>query len=172
MSSTDATPQPPQPPEFKRRLQFHLTQLVGVPLLALLPILALFGVFGVTRSEASAQNDQLELQVSYPSRIRYWMTKPLEVEVRNLTDAPLELVTVSIDTRYLSAFRNVQIEPEPTRINAAVHQVDLTEVQPGETRLVSIEVQADAYWSHEGTIGAATAEGEAAQVQVTSFVIP
>lgn len=173
MSDAKSVPQPPQPPEFERRLQFHLTQLIGVPLLALLPILAAFGVFGTLRDEARVQTAVLELQVRYPTRFRYKTVEPLEVEVRNLLSEPLPTVVVRLETDYLSAFSSVQITPSPTSLTEEVYEVTLAEVQPGETRLVSLELQAQDYWRHRGAISA-TAEGdaEAAEVEVASFVIP
>ena len=171
MSDASSIPQPPQPPEFERRLQFHPLQLVGVPLLALLPILAAFGTFGTLRGEAGAETAVLELHVSYPTRFRYKTVEPLEVEVRNLSSEALPTVVVRLETDYLSAFSDVQITPSPSLVTEEVYEVALSEVQPGETRLVSLELQAQNYWRHRGTISV-TAGSDAAEVEVASFVIP
>ena len=82
MSKQQATPQPPQPPEIRRRIAFHRTQLIGVPLLAIIPVLALFGVFGTTTGEARAESAELQMQVRYPTRFRYKVINSLTVEVR------------------------------------------------------------------------------------------
>ena len=171
MSDSQGT-QPPQPPEIKRTLQFHLTQLIGVPLLAVLPVLALLGVFGTTRGEASAQSAALELHVEYPTRSRYKVINAIEVSVRNLTEQPLSTVTVSFDETYISKFSNVQFTPSVKTVTDEVYRVELSDLQPGETQLVSVEVQAEEYGAHRGTIKVAAGEAEAAQVDLATIVFP
>ena len=76
----------PQPPPFQRKLQFHPTQRIGIPLLMILPILALFGLFGETYTTNHAENEQLSMQVEYATRYRYKMTNDLRVSVTNLSN--------------------------------------------------------------------------------------
>lgn len=171
MASSAQVSQPPQPPQLERKLRFHLTQLVGVPLLALLPVLAVVGIFGVGRGEAQAEDGALALRVSYPERFRLKMIEPLEIYVRNAGDAPLAVV-VRLDTNYLTAFSNVEITPGPTLVSDEVYEVSLGEVQPGETRLVSVELQAERYWQHRGSVSATSDAGDRAELAFGTFVIP
>ena len=75
----------PQPPPFHPRPQFAPLQLIGIPLLALLPILALIGIFGESMSSVQASNAEIALQVDYVSRLRYRMQDALTVAVTNLS---------------------------------------------------------------------------------------
>jgi hypothetical protein len=165
-------PQPPEPPEIKRRLQLNATQLIGIPLLALMPLLALLGVFGLAQGEARSEQGSLALRVSYPERTRYSMTQPLVIEVRNIGTVSLDTVVVRLDTDYLSAFSQVELTPTPTRVTAEVYEVTLSDIQPGETRIVSTDVQAHAYWRQRGSISATPGGGEATGVMVSTFVFP
>lgn len=172
MSKHQATPQPPQPPEIRRRLAFHRTQLIGVPLLAIIPILALFGVFGTTTGEMSTESAELQLHISYPTRFRYKTINSLTVEVRNRSGQALPAVTVNFDKSYLSRFSGVTFTPSVKTVTGEVYTLELTDVQPGETRTVDVEIQAEEYGGHSGFISATAGDAEAARATVNTFVFP
>jgi len=53
--------------------------------------------------------------------------------------------------------------------------VHLSQVEAGETRIVTLEVQAEAYWQREGTIEAAAGDSNTppdVAVDVSTFLIP
>lgn len=150
--ATGDIPQPPAPPTTHPRIRIRTQQLVGLILLAAIPVLAVLGVFGEKTGEARAETSELELRVRYPARLRYKTLHPLEVHVRNLSDRPLDRVTVRFADAYISQFSNVQFMPS---VNKAF-EVELRDVQPGEERLVSAELQAERYGRHSGTVTATT----------------
>jgi hypothetical protein len=61
--------------------------------------------------------------------------------------------------------------PAVDRIRTQAYEVDLDNVLPGETRIVLVEVEAAAYWRHEGFIEA-EASDRIIRVEVRSFVFP
>ncbi|MBI1296719.1 hypothetical protein GC175_17320 [bacterium] len=63
--------QPPQPPPIKKRFQFTKAQLIGVPLILLIPILALIGVFDAHLERTTAVAGDLQVTVEYPTSVRY-----------------------------------------------------------------------------------------------------
>jgi hypothetical protein len=172
LSNHQATPQPPQPPEIRRRVAFHRTQLIGVPLLAIIPILALFGVFGTSTGEASAESAELQLHISYPTRFRYKVINSLTVEVRNRTGQALPAITVDFDKSYLSQFSGVAFTPSVKTVTGEVYMVELTDVQPNEARTVSVEIQAEEYGGHPGFISATAGDAEGVRATVNTFVFP
>jgi hypothetical protein len=162
---------PPEPPtgapEVPRRVEIAPPQLVGLALLALVPLLALLNAFGTSRAEATAASSALELRVEYASRSRYKVFEPLDVFVRNRSQRTLDTVAVSLDTAYIDRFSEVQIEPQPT----GVYVVPLTSVRPGETRRVAVELRGNEYGRHRGTIRAA-AGADSATARVSTIVYP
>src|SRR5690606_12259349 len=96
----DTLPDPPGPPEIRRRLSLYRFQLIGLPFLLIIPLLALAGVFGERRDDAHARDGALEVSARYPSVFRYKMIDAIEVDVRNRGDAVIDSVTVSLDTAY------------------------------------------------------------------------
>ncbi len=142
----------PQPPEIEKQWTFSTLQKLGVPLLVLVPLLALFGLFGESVATATESGDTFAVEISYPSRYRYGMHGALAVRVENRTDQAVPTATVSFDRDYLSQFANVSFTPEPDGATAAATYVELDDLQPGEVRVVSVELEADRYWRHEGTV--------------------
>lgn len=86
--------QPPPPPPFPRRIQLHRVQLIGMPILMLVPLLAILGVFGETFATTQAANDRLSVQVQYATRSRYGMANPTEVAVHSTSSTPLTALSI------------------------------------------------------------------------------
>jgi hypothetical protein len=160
-------PSPTRPPAIEPQIGLSWRQKVGVPILLAIPILALFGVFGGHETSAHAKSATLDLTVAYPSRLRYRLMQPLHLTVRNLSAATADTVTVSFDTAYISRFASVKIDPSPKE----AYVVDLTQVEPSESRLVSVELWGDAYGNHPGTIVARHGT-DSAIVKLSTFVFP
>lgn len=147
----DTTQQPPQPPEFTGKARFYTYQIVGMAVIVLIPILALATVFGTTQARATVSAGELEVEVTYPSKIRYKTIHPLEVTVTNSGTSEQD-VTLYFDTGYLNKFSNVTVFPEPEYVNEQEYAIELDEVAPGEARIISLEVQAERYGSFSGTV--------------------
>ncbi|MDP9202968.1 MAG: hypothetical protein M3P26_13710 [Gemmatimonadota bacterium] len=141
-------PSPPRAPSIEPRLELSWKQRIGLPILLAVPILALFGVFGESQDHARATSASLDMTVSYPSRFRYRQVQSLHVTVRNLSPVVADTVAVAFDTAYISQFSSVRFDPAPK----SAYTVDLVNVKPSESRLVSVELWGQVYGNHRGTI--------------------
>jgi hypothetical protein len=168
MAPEQKAPEPPPPPEIDRRLRLYRWQWVGLPVLVLIPVLALFGVFGHTRGDARAVTGALELDVQYSTRYRFRDIQPMYARVRNRSTAALDTVTVAFDTAYVDRFSTVTFKPDISR----AYEVELMDVLPGEVRLVTVELQGERYWGHEGIVSVWHAGGDTASARVSTFIFP
>lgn len=164
-------PQPPEPPSIGRSFRPAFSQIIGLGVLLLIVVLALLGVFGTTKRQATAEGGTIRLDVTYPERFRYKTIHGLDVQVTNTSSRSLEAVTLRFDRTYIDAFSTVTFSPALTRLTSDAYEIELSNLQPGEMRPASAEVQAEDYWGHPGFIEAATSEGSA-QVDVHSIVFP
>jgi hypothetical protein len=146
--SLEEMPDPPPPPEVPRHVRFHRYQWVGLTLLAVLPLLAIAGVFGETWRVESASGAGLEVSTRYPDRYRYKQLTSVEVWLTNTSAAVLDTVTVALDTALANRFSTVRALPA----FADPYETEVTNVAPGETRLVVIELQSERYGRHEGDL--------------------
>ncbi|HTD83533.1 MAG TPA: hypothetical protein VK648_07045, partial [Gemmatimonadaceae bacterium] len=108
----------PQPPSIQPRLRLGRKQWIGFPIMLTVPILALLGLFGERTALARARSATLDVAVSYPERFRYRQVQPLHLTVRNLSTQPLDTITVSFDTAYISRFSSVRFDPPTKRAYA------------------------------------------------------
>ncbi len=165
----------PQAPEIKEKWIFKNVQKFGVPLLMLIPLLALFGLFGESFETVRADGEALSVEVRYPTRLRYKMTNPLTVSVENISSQTVPTVTVKVSEDYISAFTAVTFRPSVAVITPDAYYVQLSNLQAGETRRVVVDLQAERYWSHEGSIGVAAGSLAAPsdiELDVGTFVFP
>jgi hypothetical protein len=130
--------------------------------------LALLGVFGERVAETRVAGGALELRVEYPSRFRYQQANTIQVWVTNQGGRPLDTVTVSFSRPYLLQFSNLTILPSPER----PFDVPLTNLEPGATRLVRAEIQADHYGKHAGWIAATAGKVDTVRVELSTIVYP
>ena len=158
---------PPEPPAMKRRFRLGLVQWIGLPIILAVPILALFGVFGETRDDVRVSGRALDVLVEYPARVRHGTTTSLEIRVRNMANQPLDTVTVSFDTAYVTRFTNPIYVPSSTK----AHEVTLLNVLPAEIRLAMLELRAEKAGRHTGGVTAASG-GDSAVVSFRTFVFP
>jgi hypothetical protein len=159
---------PPRPPELPRLVRFYWYQWVGAAVSVLIVGLALLGVFGERVAETRVAGGALELRVEYPSRFRYQQVNTIQVWVTNQGGEPLDTVTVSFSRPYLLQFSNLTILPSPER----PFDVPLTNLEPGATRLVRAEIQADHYGKHAGWIAATAGKVDTVRVELSTIVYP
>ncbi len=156
-------------PDHERRLRLRPHQWVGIPLLLLVPALAVLGFFGESWDEAEDAAGALALRVEYPSTYRYKQINTIRAVVANRSSAPLDTVIVAFDTAYMGRFSTISMIPAPRE----PFVLELTEMAPGEEKLVWAEVQAERYGRHRGTIRAWPAGApDTARVVVSSHVLP
>ena len=164
-------PRPPEPPTIGRGLKPYASQVVGVSLLLLIVALALLGVFGETHAQATAEGAPLRLEVTYPERFRYKTIDTIDVTVTNTGGETLPAVTVRFDRAYIDAFSTTTFTPSLTRVTSDAYEVDLSDLRPGDTQPVTVQVQAEAYWAHTGFVEAESPDQDV-RVDVDSFAFP
>ncbi len=170
MSRVDG-PRPPRPPEFGRSFDPARYQLVGIGLLSALIVAALAGAFGIATGHAVARGTGIALVVDYPERWRSKDVYTIEVEVTRTGARDVVPIAVAFDRRYFHAYAATRFEPNVAYVTDDAYVVELRDVRPGETRLITTEVQADTYWVQEGFV-TATSGDASARVRLRSFVFP
>lgn len=141
-------PEPPPPPRLPRRFTLYPFQWIGFALLAVFPVLAAAGVFGESWQEVRVAGGSLDVAVRFPDRYRYKQLNSVTVQVANAGPRTLDTVTVSLDTALANRFSTVRAIPAFAR----AYDAEVTGLHPGESRLVVIELQAEEYGRHAGTL--------------------
>lgn len=159
--------EPTHAPHTARRLSLTRKQWIGLPLLAAIPIATLFGVFGERQGEQHTASRAVAMSVRYPTRFRYRQVQSLQISVENISGRVIDTVKVMIDTAYVTRFSSVRIDPAPY----AAYAVALTQVHPGESRLISAELWGEEYGWHKGRI-TAVARSDTAALTLRTFVFP
>jgi hypothetical protein len=159
---------PPKPPELPRPIRFYRYQWVGLAVILLVVGLALFGVFGDSVAETRVAGGGLELRVEYPSRFRYQQVSPIRVWLTNQADEPVDTAIVSFSRAYLLQFSNLTIVPSPER----PFEVEVTDLAPGQTRLVLAEIQANHYGKHAGWVAATAGTSDTVRAELSTTVYP
>jgi hypothetical protein len=159
---------PPRAPDIRRKIRFYGWQWIALPPMMLIPVFALFGAFGTSRDTARASTPELEMEISYPSRFRYKQIDRIHAFVANRSQRQLDTVTVSFDSGYIARFSTVTFTPSVGR----AYEVELTDVGPGERRLISVELQGEEYWRHRGEISATSGSADTARVRIGTIVFP
>jgi hypothetical protein len=158
---------PPPPPDMPRRLRSTGRQIAGIVLIALVPILALTGWLGDSTARAHATAGTIEIDVLYPTTLRYRNHGLIEVRLRQAAAGPAGPVSIEIDTAYVSRFTEVRSTPGAERVLS----VELAPLQPAEERVVTVELRAERRGRHHGELRVATG-GDTARVRISTFVLP
>jgi hypothetical protein len=167
------TPQPPQPPEIKRKIQFALSQKIGIPILMLIPVLALLGFLGETMTEASTSSSDLSVRVEYPPRTRYLLPQEVTIHVQNTTSENVPIIMVDIGADYIDGFTQVAFSPDVDEVTGEAYRVELTDVDPGESRVVNIDIRGYSYGPRRDTVRASVDEsGASVEVPIQTFIFP
>jgi hypothetical protein len=138
----------PEPPAAPRRIRFRRTQLVGLLLVAVVPVLSAAGVLDRQPGITSGSDARLAVSVSYPQRMRYRTSEWLTVDVHNRSEQPIDGVTVQFDQNYVRTFNPVLVVPSPRD----AFNVELGRLDPGTTRQVALQLQAEEYGPHPGWV--------------------
>lgn len=163
---------PPPAPAFARRLRFDLPELMGLPVLAMLPLLALFGVFDEQRASSKAEHGGLVLEVDYPGRLRFEQDAVLDLVVRNDRDQPQRGLRLAIDRRYLARFDNLRFEPPSGTLHSDHWELLLPPLAAREVRHVRIEVRAAAAGVHGGHFALAATDGTRLGATIQTLIWP
>lgn len=172
VSREESLPQPPAPPPFERRLRFGWTQIVGVSLLALLPIAATTGLLGTIERETSARSGALTIEARYPSTIHYKGSYTLVFDVRNDGEQALRDVHLRFEHAYLKGFGGLRFTPQASLLDGEHTTVSLGEIDAGTTRRVLLELQASDYGRSRGSVTAVSEGSGEARVHLGTLVLP
>lgn len=165
--TTADLPDPPEAPQIKRGVEISWRQMLGLLLLAVLPLLALVGMFGEAWRTAHGAAGPLEVSVHYPSAFRYKMLNALDVQLTNRGAVTLDTVSIALDTSYVHGFSTITAVPPFT----GSFTLDVTDLRPGHSTLVRIEIQAERSWRHSGHLIASTAS-DTVRVPISTVVFP
>jgi hypothetical protein len=167
----DEAPKPAPPPAFRRALEPPPQQLLAIAVLTFVVGGALLGLFGHTDAIAQVQGRSILVDVIFPERTRHRVPTEIRVEVRNVSERPLELVRVFLPRPYLDAFRAEDLTPDLSRLDGNAYEIDLRDIAAGETRLVTAEVRSQSYGTHRGVVTVVAGE-ERVSLEVATFVFP
>ncbi|AKJ27851.1 hypothetical protein [Caldimonas brevitalea] len=170
--STATQAEPPAPPPFDRRLELDRLQWIALLVLWLLPIAGLTGVLSPATRSADSTAGPLALQVEYPHRLRHKTALAMRITVKNTGSAELARVTLRVDQSYLREFSAARFEPQAQRIADDRYELELQALRPGETRHWVVEFEGDDWGRYSGHVSAAGPAGEAAEVGVSTLVLP
>lgn len=158
----------PAAPEINRRIGVPRWRMVGLLLVPVVPLLAIAGVFGESWARAAADGPNVSVQVEYPSRFRYKMLNSVAVSIRNQSARAIDTITVRVDSSYALRFSTVVFTPAAER----AYEVPLTDIAPGETRLVVIELQGERYGRHTGGLHIESTNGDTLAIPLSTLVFP
>ncbi len=158
----------PSAPEIDRRVSVPLFRGIGMGLILLVPALALAGVFGESWDTAAARGPNVSVRMEFPSRYRYKMLNSLTLAVENTSARTIDTVTVRLDTAYALRFSTVVITPAPEQ----AYVIPLTDVAPGEIRMVIVELQGERYGRHAGLVNVETTSGDTLALPVHTLIYP
>lgn len=145
-------PDPPSAPEVDRRLRIRRGQLAGMVVIAALPLLALAGLFGISTRQAEGYGERVGVAVEYPYLHRYKVRHHLDIALTNLGSDTLNRVEIGLSTGYVRGFSDVAFTPGPDRIDDTDHVFVVEDLAAGETRMITAEMQAQAYGRIEGRV--------------------
>lgn len=171
-AAQDQIPQPPDPPSVERHLHFHPVQAIGVPLILLIPVLALFGVFGEGITSARASQGPIEASIEYPSKMRYKTIDVVDLVITNTSQQTVAGTTVTVDRAYLDGFTSVSFTPDVKTITGEEYVVEVGEIPAGESRVVSIDIQAERYGGYDGDLSIATDGAPLLVFELSTFNYP
>jgi hypothetical protein len=158
----------PPAPEIDRRVALPRGRAIGMLLILVVPVLALAGVFGESWERAAAESPNVSAQVEFPSRFRYKMLNSITASVTNRSARPIDTIVVRLDSSYALRFSTVVFTPAAERAYVA----RLTDVPPGETRLIVIEIQGERYGRHTGRLHIESTNGDTLAIPIQTVIFP
>jgi hypothetical protein len=134
----------------------------------MIPVLALLGFFGESWATGEDRTAEISVETRYPSRYRYKTLNSVRLDVTNTSNGILDTVSVEVDTAYLSRFSTVVAIPA----FEYPYLIELTDLGPGETRRVRVELQGEQYGRHRGEIRVSASGADTARVRLSTFIFP
>lgn len=155
-------------PEIDRRIGIPVWRVAGMLVVLTVPVLAIGGVFGESWDRATADGPNVSVRVEFPTRFRYKMLNSITAHITNRSARPIDTISVRLDSSYALRFSTVVFTPAAER----AYEVPLTDVAPGETRLLVAELQGERYGRHTGRLRVASTSGDTISVPVHTLIFP
>ncbi|MCR6630459.1 MAG: hypothetical protein NVV74_10630 [Magnetospirillum sp.] len=151
-------------------MHFTRAQLIGMPLMALIPLFAVLGRFDAHEKRVGTSRDVI-LMVEHAPRVRYGHPSQFKVRVRAVDGEAAGNITVKIDSSYFSKFMDVSIFPLPSEIGGDSHVFVLP--ASDQEQLIVLELEPQGYGRARGTVTASVAgAGSPALVSLSAFLLP
>jgi hypothetical protein len=159
---------PPDVPDMERRVRFYPRQVVGLIVLALVPILAMLGLAGEHRTEHVAASAVLQVKVEYPTRMRSTRHGVLRLEATNRSDGQLGPVRILLPASYRSGFADREL----ARTATPDGEIVLPALGPGEAGTAQVDLLAHRAGRHHGTLRVIPVEGDTLTISLRTFILP
>jgi hypothetical protein len=169
--SEEQISKPPQSTEFKRELDFYPFQVIGIPLIFIIPMLALFGVLGETTTILHATGNSIEVSVSYSNRINLQSFDEMEISIRNTSNEAISSLTVSIEKAFLDNFSEISFLVDISEISDEAYVIELLDLEPKEAKIIRFSSRGTVFGSHQGIITVSTGE-DAVRILIETFIFP
>lgn len=169
--SHEIPPSHPIPKEIRREVAFYRLQMVGVPLLLLLPIASLMGLLDTRMAATATSQGDVAISVQYPTRFRYRMAEPLVVRIENRGSSAIEKLTLGLSKAYVDRFSETTFEPEPDQVTQEAFEFELEDIEPGDSREVHLDMKSEDVGQAEGWV-IAEQGGDSTRVDFSTFVLP
>ncbi|MEX0649132.1 MAG: hypothetical protein WEA56_13675 [Balneolaceae bacterium] len=163
---------PPQPPEITRKIFFSRAQIAGMVLIFLLPVLALSGILESRMGQVRSTETGVVIEVEYPAVLRFKKPASLHIIVQNNLDHDIQGFRSNIDRHYLSNFSQLSFIPAVTEVTSGAYSVELTEVEAGESRMITIEFEPEHIGYISGFISFSGSGAGETEVSFRTFVLP
>lgn len=157
----------------ERRLNLSPLQRWGVPLLTLFPLLAIIGPLAAGTTSAEAAAGGLEVEVSYPARVRRGLQETMTITLRNVGADAVQEAVVELDRAYADAFVPFSSQPRPASIDDSTVRIEVGDVPPGGSRSVVLELTPRRYWRVSGVLEVTVGDDEAPlRLSLATMVLP
>jgi hypothetical protein len=143
-----------------------LPKLLGTLIILSIPLMAIFGVFGEHWAETKTSNGVIDISVKYPVRYRYKLLESIRIGVTNKMAKPVT-ATVALPPQLIEGFSSINFIPPAQK----AYEANLEAIQPRETRLLLVEIQAKEYGRHAGAVSVSAA-GTTVTTDIGIFVFP
>jgi hypothetical protein len=159
-------------PDMQAGFKLYPHQMIGIPILLLIPFLAVLGLFGISTEQKYEATDNVAVTVEYPTRFRYKQTNAIQVSITNQTSSTLNEVLVQVDRSYIDQFSDVVFTPQVSRITDDFYEVNLTNIAANDTQYVHVAIQAQQAGIHKGNIVVQPSVGDSVEVNLQTWAFP
>jgi hypothetical protein len=159
---------PPDVPDVERRVRFYPRQVMGLIILALVPVLAMLGLADEDRTEHVAASSMLHVTVEYPTRMRVTRHGVLRIEATNRSGGHLAPVRVLLPAGYRSGFADRDL----TRTATPDGEIALPPLGPGEAGTAQVDLLAHRAGRYHGPLRVIPLDGDTLTIPLRTFILP